>query len=117
MIRSQLKRRLVVAAGAAALATACDEPTRVCPSDLRTRVTPAELTLAVGESAAVFAEALGCGGTELLAERFVWTSSDTLVARVDAATGRVTGYAPGATDVIAAGQDYHGHGRVAVTVR
>ena len=106
---------LLLAVVAAALG--CDEST-VCPADLRVHVTPAERTIAVGESFTPTAEALGCGGTQRLPETWVWATADTGVVAVDSLTGRTTGRVPGAAAVRARGLTYGPSGAsVRVTVQ
>ena len=95
---------LAVAALCAGL-SGCNTPT-VCPSDLRLHVSPAERTIAVGESFTATAEALGCGGTRRLSEAWVWRVADTAVVRVDSLSGRITGRAPGSAFVEAHGRTY-----------
>lgn len=69
----------------------------VCPSDLQYRVSPDAATLNVGQSFTAAVTALGCGGTKVLEPpRWIWRSSDSLVIRVDSATGRATGQSAGA---------------------
>jgi hypothetical protein len=94
---------------AAALAGAlgCAPHEAVCPQDLRARLSPEPpVAVAVGASFDARAEYLGCGGARRLEDVVTWTSRDTLVARVDARTGRVTGAGPGATVVEARGAKY-----------
>ena len=95
---------LLLVTGAAGV-LGCREAT-VCPSDLRVRVTPAERTVAIGESFTPSAEALGCGGTERLPETWRWATADTGVVAVDSLTGRTTGRAPGVAFVRARGRTY-----------
>ena len=105
-------------AGAVAL-LGCREAT-VCPADLRVRVTPADRTVAVGESFTATAEAFGCGGTERLPETWVWTTVDVDVdvVEVDSLTGRITGRMPGTAFVGVRGRTYGPSGAgVRVTVQ
>ena len=96
---------------------ACQDTT-VCPADLRMRVTPAERTIAVGESFTATAEALGCGGTRRLEETWTWGTEDTAVVTVESTSGRITGRAPGAAFVGVRGQRYGSLGAgVRVTVQ
>lgn len=95
---------LLVALGTAG-AVGCREST-VCPADLQLRVTPAERTLAVGESFTPTAEAFGCGGTRRVDEVWTWETADTDIVSVDPLTGRTTGQAPGTAVVRARGRTY-----------
>jgi hypothetical protein len=89
-----------------------------CTDDLTYRMSPTAQTIAVGESFTPQAEFRGCGGSKPLDDEFSWSSSDTLIVRVEALTGRVTGRAAGSAIVEARGSRY---GRlplgVSVTVR
>ena len=86
---------------------ACD-PARSysCPDDLYSRVEPDPQTVRVGESYVAVASAWGCGRTKRLTDDWRYFVVDTAIARVDSITGRVTGRAPGSTDVGARGAFY-----------
>ena len=73
-------------------------------------VAPTEVTLAVGQSAALtYSTGGGCrsgdgfASVDLHEAPTIWHSSDTLVATVDTLTGRVTGRSPGNAFVYSGG--------------
>lgn len=71
-----------------------------CPDDLRYVVSPDSSTLAVGQSFIPLVTALGCGGTEVLeSPKWHWRSSDSLVVRIDSASGRATAQSAGAATI------------------
>ena len=81
-----------------------------CADVALNRVAPAELTLAVGQSATlVYSTGGGCRSgnrttdIELHEAPTVWHSRDTLVVTVDSLTGRVTGRSAGTAQVYAGG--------------
>jgi hypothetical protein len=82
--------------------------------DLRPR---GEQQLAVGASFTGSVALSSCGGRERLSDTFAWSGRDTLVVRVEAATGRVTGRAPGSTFVDVRGTRYGPLGTIPVVVR
>ena len=100
----------------ALLACAGALPTE-CPDDLQITLAPPAPTIAVGESFTPAVALHGCAGTRRLADTFTWAARDTAVARVDAATGRTTGRAPGETVVVPTGARYGAIGEIRVTVR
>ena len=61
---------------------------------------PTSVSLDVGGSATLQAQALDGSGRALTDRSIVWTSSDTTIARIDA-SGRVSGVAPGSAEVAA----------------
>jgi hypothetical protein len=85
-----------------------------CQPMLIVRVTPASMTLAVGESATAIVELIACG--EATRPVLTWTSLNPAVASVDPATGRVTGVAIGSTSVRGTGASGSSY-TVPVTVR
>ena len=102
----------------AALCAGCSSATSVCTEELGARFTPQAQTLAVGASFTVAVELSSCGGGVHPADAISWTSSDEVVASVDAASGQVVAHAPGVTYIMARGA-YYGvlPGRIEVTVR
>jgi hypothetical protein len=89
-----------------------------CTDDLTYRMSPTAQTIAVGASFTPQAEFRGCGGNKHLDDEFSWSSSDTLVVRVEPLTGQVTGRAAGFAMVEARGARYgHLPLGVSVTVR
>ena len=98
-------------------ASSCSSLTLTCPRDLGFRVDPTSTTLGVGEGTTATAEFLGCHGKSVLDDQITWSSADSSIARVDAATGRITGRAPGSTTVQAHGEKYGTMPPITVTVR
>ncbi len=77
-------------------------------------VSPAEATLAPGDTVRLSAEALDANGHQVAGAEFSWSSSDESVATVDG-SGLVTGAAAGAADIAAATGGVTG--RAALSVR
>jgi len=89
-----------------------------CTDELRTDLQPrGEQQIAVGTGFTATVALSTCGGRERLSDTFTWAARDTLVVRVDVATGRVTGRAPGSTAVDVRGARYGPVGTIPVTVR
>ena len=89
-----------------------------CTDELRTDLQPrGEQQIAVGTGFTATIALSTCGGRERLHDTFTWSARDTLVVRVDAATGRVTGRAPGSTAVEVRGARYGAVGTIPVAVR
>lgn len=89
-----------------------------CTDELRTDLQPRgeqQITVGTGFTATIALST--CGGRERLSDTFTWAARDTLVVRVDPATGRVTGRAPGSTSVDVRGARYGAVGTIPVTVR
>ena len=89
-----------------------------CTDELRTDLQPrGEQQIAVGTGFTGTIALSTCGGSKRVSDTFTWAARDTLVVRVDPASGRVTGRAPGATFVDVRGARYGAVGTVPVTVR
>jgi hypothetical protein len=89
-----------------------------CTDELRTDLQPrGTQQIAVGTGFTATITLSTCGGRERLSDTFTWSARDTLVVRVDATTGRVTGRAPGSTAVDVRGTRYGAVGTIPVTVR
>ena len=87
-----------------------------CDADLQSRISPANRTLAVGESFTPSVELLSCGGTRPLSDVITWSAQDSTVVRVDPGTGRTTALRSGTTSVVASGAKYGYAGAVTVVV-
>jgi len=88
-----------------------------CTSELRIAFQPqGEQRLVVGASFTASVALSSCGGREHLRDTVTWSARDTLVVRVDSATGRVTARAPGSTTVEARGARYGPLGGMLVRV-
>src|SRR5215831_6928507 len=81
-----------------------------CAGVALSRVSPAEVTLAVGQSATlVYSTGGGCRSgnrttdIDLHEAPTVWHSADSLVVAADSLTGRVTGRSPGTAQVYSGG--------------
>lgn len=98
---------------------ACDGLTGAdCTLELGVDLRPkGEQRLAVGGSFTGTVALSSCGGRERLKDTFVWSARDTLVVRVEAATGRVTGRSPGTTFVDVRGIRYGPVGTIPVVVQ
>jgi uncharacterized protein YjdB len=72
-----------------------------CTLELRTEVSPAERTIRVGESFTAQAFTVTCGGRDRERADVTWNTTDAAVVDVEAATGRITGKAPGTATVAA----------------
>ena len=107
---------LALAAGAAAGCEQIRLPGEACTLELRVDLRPPEQTIAVGQAFTATVELSSCGGRERLTDRFTWQARDPAVVDVDAATGRITGRAPGETLVEVVGRKYGRVGAVRVTV-
>ena len=70
-----------------------------CTLELGMQVTPAEATIAVGQSVTPKLELTSCGGRKQWTPTVVWLTADTAVASVDSASGRTTGRASGTAQV------------------
>lgn len=108
---------LLAALSVAGSAAGCGLVPTGCDADLRTRVSPTEKTLAVGERFTATLQFLGCGGTRSLSDVITWSATDTAVVRVDAASGLVTGRRAGQTHVIGSGRTYGPGASIPDTVR
>jgi hypothetical protein len=86
---------------------ACGDPTSDCTSELGIDVRPTgEQQVAVDANFTGSVTLSSCGGRQRLSDTFAWSGRDTLVVRVEAATGRVTGRSPGSTFVDVRGTRY-----------
>jgi hypothetical protein len=101
------------------LTAACDLLTGdACTRELRVTVEPASvIALQIGQVVSPDITLSSCGGRETLSDTFTWMSSDTTVARVNVATGTITGVAPGMAQVQAAGARYGNVALISVTVQ
>ena len=89
-----------------------------CTDELRSELQPrGEQQIAVGTSFTASIALSTCGGRERLSDAFTWSARDTLVVRVEPATGRVTGRSPGSTMVDVRGTRYGAVGTIPVIVR
>lgn len=89
-----------------------------CTDELRVAIQPSGAQqIAIGASFTATVALSTCGGSKTVSDTFTWSARDTLVARVEPATGRVTGRSPGATSVDVRGTRYGALGTVPVTVR
>ncbi|HEX6746471.1 MAG TPA: Ig-like domain-containing protein [Longimicrobium sp.] len=98
--------RIWITAALAALALAgaggCRLPTTACTMELRVDISPAQKSIHVGDSFQAKAEGVSCGGRDRFPyEGVTWSTSDTGVIQLDAATGRITGLAAGSATVTA----------------
>ena len=84
--------------------------------EARVHFTPAETTIAVGHGFSASVALASCGGAQSLTDVITWQVENDAVASVDAATGRVTGTAPGETRVLATGERYRQLGGVRLVV-
>ena len=113
--------RFTLLASIAALAGACDglgflATGKVCTRELRTRFSPADTTIQVGQSFRSSVQLSSCGGAEQLTDIITWHAADPTIATVDGRTGRVVGQRAGATRIIASGQRYGIVGGLQVSV-
>ena len=106
---------LALAAGSVA---SCDlvGPGRACTRELRVELRPPEQTITVGQTFTATVDLSSCGGRERLSDSFAWEAQEPAIVEVDAATGRITGKAPGETMVEVSGRKYGRVGAVRVTV-
>lgn len=89
-----------------------------CTDELRVAIQPrGEQQIAVGAAFTASAALSTCGGSKPVSDTFTWSARDTLVVRVEPATGRVTGRSLGSTAVDVRGTRYGAIGTVPVTVR
>lgn len=87
--------------------SACNHPTGDCTLELGIDLRPqGEQLLVVGASFTGAVTLTSCGGRQRVSDTFLWSSRDSLVVRVDAGTGRVTGRSPGSTFVDVRGTRY-----------
>lgn len=97
----------------------CSGATATCDM-LNASVSPSgPQQLAVGQSlTARLTYTGGCAGgaRTRLTDTITWTARDTTVVRVEAATGLITGRAPGSTVVVGQGTSNHLGAQIAVTV-
>ena len=98
-------------------AAACDGFSEDCTEELRTRTTPADTSILVGQAFTPTVHLSTCGGSRVLSDVFTWHSENVSVASVDSQTGRVVGQAGGEVRITATGEKYGFVGllRVAVT--
>lgn len=103
---------------AASLVAGCDlvSPGPACTRELRVDLRPPEQTITVGQTFSATVELASCGGRERLSDSFTWQARNPAIVEVDAAAGRITGKAPGATLVEVSGRQYGRLGGVSVTV-
>jgi len=114
--------RLTVIASIVVLAGACDglgflAPGETCTLELRTRFSPADTTIQVGQSFQASVQLSSCGGARQLADVITWHAEDPAVATVDGRSGRVVGQGPGTTRILASGQRYGSVGGPQVSVQ
>ena len=105
---------------AAALVSGCRELPTACTDELGMHLTPAERSLAPGESFTPSLELSSCGGRRRWRPALTWEASDTGVVAVDPASGRTTARAAGAALVTPVEHAVNGEFRyvpVRVTVR
>lgn len=89
-----------------------------CTDELRVRIEPSSAQqVAVGAAFTATVALSTCGGSKTVSDAFTWSARDTLVVRVEPATGRVTGRSPGTTSVDVRRTRYGALGTVPVTVR
>ena len=89
-----------------------------CTDELRVDLQPrGEQQITVGGGFTPSVALSTCGGRERLSDAFIWSARDTVLVRVDPATGRVTGRAPGSTAVDVRGTRYGAVGTIPVIVR
>lgn len=79
-------------------------------------LSPAEDTLAVGETVQLVATARGSSGAEILNREFAWSSSNDAIASVSNA-GLVTAHAPGAVVIAANTNNVVGTSRIVISGR
>jgi hypothetical protein len=88
-----------------------------CTDELRVAIQPSGAQqVAVGAAFTATIALSTCGGSKTVSDTFTWSARDTLVVRVEPATGRVTGRSPGATSVDVRGTRYGALGTVPVAV-
>ena len=117
--------RLTLIALIVVLAGACDglgflspvSPGEVCTLELRTRFSPADTTIQVGQSFEASVQLSSCGGARQLTDVVTWHAQDPTVATVDGQSGRVMGQGPGTTRISASGQRYGSVGGLQVSVQ
>ena len=71
----------------------------MCTLELGMHLTPAEATIAVGQSVTPKLELTSCGGRKRWTPTVVWLTTDTAVVSVDSITGQTTGRASGSAHV------------------
>jgi alpha-tubulin suppressor-like RCC1 family protein len=109
-------RSAIASAVCAALIAACGDA--VAPKVAEVAVTPATWTLiALGDTVRLTAVAKTAGGEVLSGKTFIWTSSDTTTATVDATSGVVTAIRNGAASISATTDGLTGTAMVQVSQR
>ncbi len=88
----------------------------VCTLELTVFLAPRDTTITVGESFKPRLSLSGCGGRKQFSDQVTWRSENVAVAPVDSVTGRITGVAPGETEVRATGERYGDLGNIRVVV-
>jgi hypothetical protein len=107
---------IVARAGMRRRLTDSIEVSATCTAELRWRVTPDTVRLAVGATVTPTHELSTCGGYVKLQDQLTWKAIDSSIVRTDASTGRTVALAPGSTAVTVTGQRYGPIGFMAVTV-
>jgi hypothetical protein len=90
--------------------------TTTCTLELGIRVTPPAIVIPVGGQSAPRVQLWTCGGHVQLTDELRWRSTDTLIARVDSASGLTTGVREGRATVLVSGRKYAHVGAIRVTV-
>jgi hypothetical protein len=88
-----------------------------CTAELRTRVTPRDTTLRVGEAFTPRVELSTCGGHVRLTDTLTWRARDPALLRVDPTTGRTEARAAGESWVDVEGRRYRRLEGIRVIVR
>src|SRR6267378_7299401 len=111
--------RLPLIAAIAGLAPGCDGLGfgKVCTLELRTRFTPADTTVQVGQSFQASVQLSSCGGAQQLTDVIAWQAEDSAIATVDGRSGRVVARSPGTTRILASGERYGSVGGLQVSVQ
>jgi hypothetical protein len=107
----------LVVVGACFLLGACTLFPTGCDADLLIQMSPADTSIRVGDQFHVGVTLRGCHGQRPLSDVVLWTSDDSSVARVGAATGTVSGVRPGDTVIRGTGVTYGNVAASRVSVR
>ncbi len=107
----------VVTAGVSSIA-GCIIPVS-CDTVLGIRVQPRDTTIFVGQQFTAGMQLTNCGGTQVIAATFRFSTSDSSVATVDSLSGLVTGRSSGLATIliIPKGEYSSSSGTTRVTVR
>jgi hypothetical protein len=90
--------------------------TGTCTLELRWMFTPAQPSIAVGETFTPSITVTSCGGYVTLIDDFSWSVNDPTIVSVNAATGATVGLKPGTTYLIVQGRKYPVMATLNVTV-